>query len=713
MGSLADLCKTMLVKWCHSALEYSYEVPEDDFFVYGTGYNSWGVQTLQKALAAFAVTGTVTGDETMIRHALSMLRFNTASHLTGDKACTDGTKWGHTWISALGISRMMHGVIPLLDRMSDEDKQSFQRMMISESDFLATDYVIKAGKTAASLKNMPESNLWNGAQLLTTAFMFAEGEKKALYMDKAADFFVNGISVDKDREDQRIYEGKTVAKRYIDSNFFDTYALNHHGYMNVGYMVICLSQIAMLRYLLNTLGYPVPDFVMHHVEDLWNLVKHLIFPDGRLNRIGGDTRVRYCYCQDYLVPVLLMICEMKKDPVAKKLLTEWVLQVKKEFDQNGDGCFLSDRAKDLRTMSLLYLTRLESDRAVALSMVLQQADLLEQVEDIESIPKVSFYWHDPFHGSTLVKGKANFASFTWIAGERPQGMLLPVDESSMAEWKENCCGEILGLGLRTSREVICHQTQLVENGFATYGQSVVITRDLPEGSPPKEEVAKVLNFFAALPDGKTCVTVQLAVSCFRKYVKSVKGGLMKIPNDLFNDNVRVYETSKGKFLLSRKDERKDLIFDTDSPYVNIDGKVSFISMNGNVQIFRPVERQVGIHDSVYKNGFLYCEEFCTRIQRDVRDYKDGEIILDDGAVILSSVDHEKTKEYMEHYKPVFETVGIKESLIRRITVFDTTGQKYVFLLTPEEVVAEGPFRTCDASGTVMANVNGFSISLTD
>ncbi|HBN84825.1 MAG TPA: hypothetical protein DDZ89_13390 [Clostridiales bacterium] len=688
MDSFAGLCGEMLVQWCQGAEQYLYVLPMEDMAVYGTGYNSWGVQTVQKALAAFAVTGTATENETLIRRALQMLRFNLQSHLTGDRACLDGTKWGHTWISALGISRMMHGVILLWDRMSEEDKLLFQKMMYSESDYLLTEYVIKAGKTAHSRMNMPESNLWNGAQLLTTAAMFAKGDKRTLYMDKAADFFVNGISVDADQENQTVFLGKTVAQRHVGSNFFNTYALNHHGYMNVGYMVICLSQIAMIRYLLKSQGKPVPEFVTHHAEDLWNLVRHFLFPDGRLNRIGGDTRVRYCYCQDYLVPVLLMICDMKKDPVAKKLLKEWVLQVKKEFDQNGDRCFLSDRGKDLKTMSLLYYTRLESDRAVALSMVLQQASMLDSIEDIPCVPKDVFRWHDPFHGSTLIKGEQNFASFTWVSGERPQGMFLPLDASDMAEWKENCCGEIIGLGLRNLREVISHQTRLFENGFVTYGCSMVISKDLPEGSPPKEEVAKVYNFFAALPDGVTCVMVQLAVSSHRKYVKSVKGGLLKIPNDLFNDNIRVCETANKRFTLKRENRSEDTIFNTGSPFVSIDGKVSFVSMNENVKIFRPAKRQVGIHDSMYSNGFLYCEEFCTRLDREVKDYKDGEIILDDGAIVLSGVNKDQTEKYWNKCKPIYETIGKPEDLVRKITVFDTNKRKYVFMLTSKQAFIE-------------------------
>src|SRR5690606_23469825 len=100
--------------------------------------------------------------------------------------------------------------------------------------------------------------------------------------------------------------GKTVADRYVGDNFFDSYALNHHGYLNVGYMVICLSNIAMLHFSYKLQGFKIPDALYHHAEELWSVIRKLTFDDGRLIRIGGDTRIRYCYCQDYILPVWML-----------------------------------------------------------------------------------------------------------------------------------------------------------------------------------------------------------------------------------------------------------------------------------------------------------------------------------------------------------------------------------------------------------------------
>ena len=113
----------------------------------------------------------VNGHQRALERAMAALRFSLASHVSGDFQCTDGTRWGHTWISALGIERMMHGVYHLMPYMTGEDKAALRRVLTSEAHWLAHDHErgslrrVHAGLWAADGKNVPESNLWNGAIL--------------------------------------------------------------------------------------------------------------------------------------------------------------------------------------------------------------------------------------------------------------------------------------------------------------------------------------------------------------------------------------------------------------------------------------------------------------------------------------------------------------------------------------------------------------------
>ena len=97
----------------------------------GTGFNGWGVQTNQKYFGALAILAThpnsPADEDWATQRALASLRFSLSSHISGEGRCSDGTQWGRTWISALGIERMMFGVHQLHGKLSDSDHDALRR----------------------------------------------------------------------------------------------------------------------------------------------------------------------------------------------------------------------------------------------------------------------------------------------------------------------------------------------------------------------------------------------------------------------------------------------------------------------------------------------------------------------------------------------------------------------------------------------------------
>lgn len=271
---------------------------------YGTGTDTWGIQTHQKGFAAFAVLASLPNvDEKaagMTRAelkdaALAMLRFTLASHKSGDYHCMEGetVRWGHTWLTPLGVERMMHGVEALWDDMTDADRAGLRRILISECDW-TLDHRAVAGSVISP--NVPESNIWCGAIMHRAAMMYPDCPRRAEYLERGTALLLNGLSVPSDATSFADYDGLPLCAWHGGANFYEDYALNHHEYLNVGYMVICLSNIAMLHFSCRRRGIEASKALYHHMEALWRLSRACIFPDGRLFRIGGDTRVRYCYC---------------------------------------------------------------------------------------------------------------------------------------------------------------------------------------------------------------------------------------------------------------------------------------------------------------------------------------------------------------------------------------------------------------------------------
>lgn len=609
--------RKLLERWIPSAMEYVF-TPDDrpDLAYYGTGTNVWGIQTHMKGFAAFAVLASDPDtDETVCgvsrsklgEMAVAMLRFTLQSHIEGNYHCMDSEteKWGHHWLAALALERMLHGVEAIDFLLTDGDRELLRRVLLSEADWTTDFREVKADPVSP---NVPESNLWSGALLHRVCMMYPGLPREAEYKSHGTALLLNSISVPSDAESSELYDGKPESEWFVGANYFESYGLDHHGYMNVGYMVICLSNIAMLHFAYKKHGLTPPKALYHNMEKLWRLVRSCIFDDGRLFRIGGDTRVRYCYCQDYLLPVFPLMRDALGDDTSG-FERGWLATVSREMDANGDGSFLSSRCELFAERSPLYYTRLEADRACTISMLAYWGRLYDgkapsgtgDYAADASFAKPLTIWHDDYHGSSYSRGEHRLAAFTWISAERPTGLTVPPSDSSMAEWRHNLTGSIEGNGLMNYCNILSHSEEMLDGGFVTCGRAAYVTSGLLEENDTTNVNCENRVAFCALPDGRTTVTLQYCFALRRCHLVRVKPLFLNIPNDIFNGERREYVTSANT--------------------VTIDGKLAVTAVRGGkIGIYHSPVRQIGLqHISVPKSslhesivygdrGMLRCDE---------------------------------------------------------------------------------------------------------
>ena len=624
--------------WVVYSQQFLYTYPErPDLTCYGLGSNacgnSWGMQTNQKALAAFICAsyepdilweGTGLTAQKVREECIAMLRFTLESHLTGSYHMTDGKKWGHNWISTLGTSRMMHAVNAVWDELSDADRAAIRRVFISEADFLLDEYPITAGLIE---NNHPESNIWNGALLYQTACMYPDAPNAEAYKEKATRFIINGLSRESDEFSDKVYDGIRVKDAFVGANLFDTMACDHHHYMNVGYMVICLSNLAMLYFWCKDRGYKLPEAFDHNVLDAWKLIRSCTFEDGRLWRIGGDTRVRYCYCQDYALPMWALMSE-RYGIDCDGLVEGWLSQVEKEVKNNGDGSFLSDRLDFMLRVTPYYFTRIDSDRACTLTMV----GAWRRNYPLGGKKRSEEYteWYDPYHGSLLTKSERRKASFTWIAGERPTATFIPAHESTLAEWQQNMTGQARSFGAMNADVILEHHEHTFGGGFLTYGKSASESkRFYCEGYRSDTPAVKTIAY-AALPDDTTAISVQRAISPNRIYERSYASIMLRIPNDVYNGNERCYYSASEDFALKggRFAEEKNIPVGS---YVNVEDKMGIASLDA-LTVKAPAQRQIDIvigetQDSNRDGyGTLYCNDIVGEYSDKARWFNPGDEI---------------------------------------------------------------------------------------
>ena len=165
-------------------------------------------------------------------------------------------------------------------------------------------------------------------------------------------------------------------------------------------------------------------------------MKNFFFDDGRLLRIGGDTRARYTYCQCYALPALWLAAEFLRDADAVRLRTRYLELLLREQACNRDGSFYGERLRGIREQSTYYYTRLESDPALVLSQDLRWRRFAALPEPAaEPLPEC--LWSDPFHGAYLRKNRRAVRSFVQRGAAGPVALCLPADRSDLAEWEGN------------------------------------------------------------------------------------------------------------------------------------------------------------------------------------------------------------------------------------------------------------------------------------
>lgn len=673
-----------LQPWVKASEKYCYRAPErSELECYGYGDSGhWSVQTNLKAFAAYAVLAADPSldeskvgmsREALLQKALRVLRYALETHFEGSYHCIDGKKWGFTWISALGLERAMHGVEAIWDFLSEKDHELLQKVLVAESNWLLDEYEVKAGLVE---DNRPESNLWNGALLHRTAAMYPDTPRAAQYREKGTAFLINSISVPSDATLEIVVDGRPVSEWHVGANFFESYACNHHRYMNVGYMMICLSNAAMLHFFFKERGIEPPSALYHHVADLWSVLKHFIFPDGRLLRIGGDSRARYCYCQDYIIPSLLMIMDYLGDGSCISFESGWLSQVKHEIEANGDGTFLSTRCRSLEEISPVYYARLESDRAASISMGAYWRRLFNVVSDGPTQEKGKVAWEDEFHGASFHRSEKRIASWVWAAGAGPNGLCVPENGSDLAEWRQNLISEIYGLNEEGTKQVRRFEQKSFDGGFITWGSvDVASGRMLAEGQEG-EKLARQQVVFTALPDDRSVVTLQYADTDRRVYITSIKGLFLQIPNDVFNDNTRTYYSEAGVYCLSKNKNDREVL-PLHSQWINIEDKLGVIGIyGGEMSIFRQERFKVGQKFNLKVLRMLAVDEICYPYFSGVTLVEKGSVLLDIG-VLLHTGSSEETRICSETGNCI--ALELPNPCVRAVVIRGYDGIKYLVI----------------------------------
>lgn len=404
----------------------------------------------------------------------------------------------------------------------------------------------------------------------------------------------------------------------------------------------------------------------------------MIFPNGRLARLEGDSRVRYSYCQEYLLPSLLYAADHLGEEHAEQLVEAKLQLIEQEAEYSGDGSFYGRRLDYLKS-NPYYYTRLESDRACCLAMLLAYAPLVQ----LQSAPQVDFEasvaggWSEPEYGAVLHRYATRLASFSWRSYGMTQGLCLPPDAGHLPEWQNNLCSVarflgddgVINGGQTKQRTVLSHHIETFEGGFVTCGE-VAEGMDLviPEGCR-QSDVARHYAAFAALPDGHTVIGLELIRAADkRSYLMELKGLHFAFANDFYNDFRRRITSEQGEAPLRSPAPHEEIV-PLGSRWANVDGRVGVLGIYGadELVLHRSPQRRGGKYHS------LFTEEICFPCEVETRSVRPGEVLLDIGWCVVSAAGPETTARLQA------QKLETDSERVRAVSVQGLDGQPYLFI----------------------------------
>lgn len=617
---------------------------------YGTGEAAhWAVQSNFNVAGGMAILAEYSKNPVLAKEAndlaLKLFRYNLYTHKTNSMKNSCGSQWGGSWISILGLERMSAAHLILERSLTKKDQTAFKKLRCYEADWLLENYPVVADiEGYYSGNNKPESNYWNASFLFKTAMDYPDLPNREIYLERACALFLNSISIPADAKSNKKFRGKPLKDWHVGANFTENYSLDHHGYMNVGYSIITLSHAAYLHFYCKARNWEMPEEAKHHVQDLWNVVKNFVFPDGRLLRIGGDTRARYAYCQVYLMPVLLMMQDLGGEKVLAELEQGMAELLRMEQAYSGNGSFFGKRLDEMSWQSRYYYTRLESDPFAALAYA---ADIranwkLLQPPAKKTMP-LSVVWNDEFHGANMIRTNKTVRSIVRRAGEGPMVLAHPLDRSDLVEWHSNGHAQYEG-------HFICQALpesfqESFEGGFLNSGK-IIYKECGPWGEGEGQyETIQSQAACAALPDGKSIIVLERSVVLKEHSLLSFRSIGWQVPNDLFNGEIRSF---KGEnFFRTIRKRSGDGIIETNSRWLNVDDRITLILGYGadSFQINAPAHDRGNLK---YCRGMasLYLNEICGKVENDPRIRRmPGDILADTGYAVIADSSAEEGRKY--------------------------------------------------------------------
>lgn len=511
--------------------------------------------------------------------ARQCLRYMTRSHVTGDLTCGDGAKWGNHWQSAWWTGKMAAGARLIWDKLTSQERSAVERVAVHEADR----HLARTAPSGSTSDTKSEENAWDTEALTWAIALFPEHPNAPKWRAKLIEFHMNTLSVPADQKDSTLVDGRPAREQVYTSNVHDDFTIENHGAYHFCYMACPLHSRAWDWYAFASAGIPVPESLFRHYEDVWNVVRRTFLYRNRFAYLCGKDWPRYAYGLYFIMPACVMMQEVYGDRDARLFEKGRFEALEREQIMNADGSFYGQRFTGNRMLGreLEFETDTYANIGVCYLMhKMSKKPLLRPSNPDEFQKRVAGVMISRDSKWILGRSPKVFTSFSWreLGGAFPIGLFIPAGCDDMAEWgREQLSGSFDIEGCSPRDRTITHDEARFDGGFWTVGR---VTRLKAARPVLNQDLA-----FISLPEEGIAVLFDRAVAASDITVRSQEGLRFHLANDIFNSGRREVRGADCEFTLWGGDNTMktppDSVRTLDSPWLNVDGKLSFVALTSN------------------------------------------------------------------------------------------------------------------------------------
>jgi hypothetical protein len=204
-----------------------------------------------------------------------MMRYLTATHVTGTRPTSDGKPWGDHWQSAHWAQALGRAAWWTWSDLPEDLRRDVRRVVAHEADRfvgLTPPHQIKNDTKA-------EENAWNSTILDVAVLLMPSDPRRAGWEKEFQRWAMSSYLRPADEHSAKRIDGRPVAEQFTGANIHDDFTLENHGFVHPDYMsCFSLTLWCSLDYAMS--GRKPPEALLYNVPEIYENLKWFVLPSG-------------------------------------------------------------------------------------------------------------------------------------------------------------------------------------------------------------------------------------------------------------------------------------------------------------------------------------------------------------------------------------------------------------------------------------------------